>query len=179
MDKELSSPNFNAAGAGSNSLSRVPDYFLSAASSHYHHNVDPVFAHLPPLHPIVTTYEVPNSSVPEHAVPSPTTECESPRRVDALETALSQMSAVLASLSALPAGFASLGSALRRPNDSTSRDAFPQPVPILTQTSLLMLAVPIDNADANAPDQLLAQPLPLETSAAANPLPPPSSVRLE
>ena len=151
MNRELSSPNFNAARARSNSSSRVPDYFFSAASSHYHRNVDPVFAHLPPLHPIVTTNEVPNSSVTEHAVPSPTTECESPR-VDAIETALSQMSAALASLAALPAAFASLGSALRRPIDSTSRDAVPQPVPIPTQTSLLMPAVSVNNAVANAPD---------------------------
>ena len=130
MNRDFSSPNFNTARARRYSSSRVPDYFFSAASSHYHRNVDPVFAHLPPLHPIETTYEVPNSSVPEHAVPSPTTECESPR-VDAIKTALSQMSAALASHAALSAAFVSLGSALRRPNDSTSRNAVPQPVPIV------------------------------------------------
>ena len=89
------------------------------------------------------------------------------------------MSDALASLASLPAAFASLGSALRRPNDSTSRDAVPQPVPIPTQTSLLMLPVPVDNAVANAPDQRLAQPLPLATSAAANPLLLPPSARPE
>ena len=134
MDRELSSPNFNAARARSNSSSRVPDYFFSATSSHSHCNVDPIFSHLPPLHPIVTTHEAPGFSVPEHAVPSPTTVGNSPRRDDAIEVALSQI------LAALPAAFASLGSALRRPNDSSFRDAVPQPVPIQTQTSLLMPA---------------------------------------
>ena len=136
-------------------------------------------AQLPPLHPISTTREVPNFSLSEHAVPSPTIECESPRRIDAIETALSEMSAALDSLAALPDAFALLGTTLRRPNDSTSRDAVPQQLPILIQTSLLMPAVPVDNAVANAADQRLAQPLPLVTSAATNPLPPPPSARPE
>ena len=42
-----------------------------------------------------------------------------------------------------------------------------------------MPAVPVDNAVANAPDQRLAQPLPLATSAAANMLPLPPSTRPE
>ena len=89
------------------------------------------------------------------------------------------MSAALASLAALPADFASLGSALRRPTDFTLRDAIPQKVPILTQIFCVMPAVPVDNAVENAPDQRLAQPLPLATSAAANPIPPPPSARTE
>ena len=42
-----------------------------------------------------------------------------------------------------------------------------------------MPAVPVDNDVANAPDQRLAQPLPLPTSVAVNPLPPPPSARPE
>ena len=171
MDRDFSSPNFDAARPRSNSTSSVPYYFFSATSSCGRRDADPIMSQLPPLHPIATTREVPNFTLPEHAVPSPTTECESPRRDDAIEAALSQMSDALASLASYPAAFASLGSALCRQNDSTSRDAVPQPVPIPTQNSFLVPAVPVDNAVANAPDQRLAQPLPLATSAAANPLP--------
>ena len=80
MDRELSSPNFDAARARSNSSSRVPDYFFSATSSNHNRYADSIFSNLPPLHPISTTHKVPCNSVPEHAVPSPTTVCNSPQQ---------------------------------------------------------------------------------------------------
>ena len=52
-----------------------------------------------------------------------------------------------------------------------STDAMPQPVPIPTQTSLLMPAVPVDGAVLNAPGQRLAQPPP--TAAPVNTNQPP------
>ena len=178
-------PNFNAVHAYSNSSSRVSDLF-SATPSH-HRNADPEFTYLPPLHPIFTTYKVPCYLATVHAVSSLTTKCKSPRRDDAIETALSQMSVALDSLAAIPAALASLCLALRRsditqgtiqlPNDSASRDAVFQPGPIPIQTSLLMLAVPVDNAVANAADQRLAQPLPSATTGASNQPPPPPSAR--
>ena len=86
MDRDFSSPNFDAARSNS---SRVAYYVFSATSSGGRRDADSIMAQLPPLHPISTTREVPNSSLFEHAVPSPTTECESPRRYDAIEAALS------------------------------------------------------------------------------------------
>ena len=168
MDRELSSPNFNAARARRNSSSRVSDYYFSA-TSHRYRNVEPTSYKLPPLHPISTAHEVACSLVPEHCVPSPTTVCESPRRDDAIESALSQMSIA----------FASLGAALRRPDAQrnanlslvygVSDDAVPQPAPIPTQTSLPKPATQVDNAVENALGQRLAQPLPTAAPATTNP----------
>ena len=121
MDTELSSPNFNAARARSNSSSRVPDFLVSATSSHYR-NVDSIFTQLLPLPLISTNNKVPYPLATAPAVPSPTTICDFSRRDDAIETALSQMSIILVSLSA---AFASLGYALRRPDTPQSTIRFP------------------------------------------------------
>ena len=182
MDRYLTSPNFEASRPRSNFLSHDLYYFLSASAPCHRRDAVHISSQLPPMHPISTTHEVPGPSTTAHAVPSPTTVCESPRRDDAIETALSQMSIILASL---PAVFASLGSALRRPdtpqctirlpNDFPSRDAVPQPVPIPTQTSLLMPAATVDSAVAIAPGQRLPQPPPPAAPATTNP--PPSSAR--
>ena len=55
-----------------------------------------------------------------------------------------------------------------------SADAVPQPLPIPMPTSLLMPAVSVDSAVANAPGQRLAQPPPPAAPATTNP-PPPSA----
>ena len=161
---------------------RVFPIVFSATSYHNRH-ADPIFTQLPPLYPILTTYEISCPSAIAHADSIPTTVCDSPRGDDVIETALSQMSIILASL---PAAFASLFSALRSsdtlqgkvqiPNDFAVRDAIPQHVPIPTQTSLLMPAFPVDGVDANAPGNRLAQPSPTTAPATTNP---PAPVRLE
>ena len=181
MDRELSSPDFNAARARSNSSSRVPDYYFYVTSSHCHRNVDTIFAHLPQLHPIPTTHEVPCTSATVHAVPSPTTDCNSPQTNDDTQSAISKIAGALGSF-----GFDFQIRRRKAPQNAIQpmmhggiTDAVPQPVPIPTQTSLLMPAVPVDNAVANTPDQCLAQPLPPATTAAANPPPPPLSARPE
>ena len=181
IDRYLSSPNFDASRPRSNSLSRNPYYLFSASAPCHRRDAVHISSQLPLVHPISTTHEVPCPSATAHAVPSPTTVCESPRRDDAIETALSQMSIILASL---PAAFASLGSALRRPdtpqstirlpNDFPARDAVPQPVPIPTQTSLLMPAATVDSAVANAPGERLPQPPPAAPTTTNLP---PSSAR--
>ena len=94
----------------------------------------------------------------------------------------SSLPATFVSLAALPAAFASLGSALRRSdtlqgtiwlsNDPAARDAVRQPVPIPTQAPLFMPAAFVDGAVANAPGQRLAQPLPLVVPRTINTLPP-------
>ena len=173
MDRELSSPNFNAAPARSNSSSRVPDYFFSA-TSHHNRYADSIFFNLPPLHPISTTHEVPCTSVPEHAVPSPTTVCNSPQTNDIVQAAFSQFVAAFGSL-----GFdfeirrrEAPRNAVQPPIYGASADAVPQPVPIPTQTSLLIPVVPVDGAVANALGQRIAQPQPLAAPATTNPPPP-------
>ena len=98
MDRDFSSPNFDAARPRSNSSSRVPDYFVSATSSHHYRYPDPIMSQLPPLHPIATTREVPCSSGPEHVVSSPTTVCNSPETNDAAQAALVQIAELLGSL---------------------------------------------------------------------------------
>ena len=175
MNRELSFPDFNAARARSSSSSRVPDNFFSATSSRHYRNADPIFSHLPPLHPISTTHEVPRFPAYEIAVPSPTTVCNLPQPNDAAQSALAQVAALLSTL-----GFgihrqeAPLSDVLPR-HDGASENAVPLPVPIPIQTSLLMPVGQADNAVANAPGQRPAQQLPAAAPAAVNPQP--SSVR--
>ena len=158
MDRELSSPNFNAARARSNSSSRVPDYFFSATSFHSHRNVDPKFSQLPPLLPITTNHEVPCTSVAVHAVPSPTTVCNSPQTNDVNRAAFSLITAAFASLNFdLDIRRREAPQSPMQPSMyGASADAVPQPVPILMPTSLLIPAVSVDSAVANAPGQRLA-----------------------
>ena len=177
MDRDFLSPNFDGARPRSNSTSRVPYYFFSATSSCGRRDADPIMSQLPPLYSIATTREVFCSSAPEHVVSSPTTVCNSPQTNDAAQAALVQIAALLCSL-----GFGihrqeAPQNVVQLPIYGACADAVPQSVPIPTQASLLMPAVRVDNAVANAPDQRVAQPLPLLTTAAANLTPPPPSAR--
>ena len=131
---------------------------------------------LPPQHPIRTTHDVPSTSATVHAFPSPTTVCNSLQTNDDTQAAISQIAAALGSL-----GFdfeirrrEAPQSAIQPVMYGASTDAVPQPVPIPTQTSLLIPAVSVDSAVANAPGQRLAQPPPPSAPAMTN-LPPPSA----
>ena len=109
-----------------------------------------------------------------HSVPSLTTVCNSAQPDNTSQATLTQIESLLGSL-----GFGiyrqeAPQNAVQLPIYGELADAVPQPVPISTQTSLLMPAVPVSDAVANAPDQRLTQQLPPTTTAAVNPPPPPA-----
>ena len=177
MDRYLSSPNFDASCPRSNSLSHDSYYFVSSSAPCHRRDAVHISSRLPPLYPISKAQEVPCTSANVHAVPSPTTVCNPPQPDNTSQATLTQIVALLGSL-----GFGihrqeAPQNAVQLPIYGASADAVPLPVPIPTQASLLMPAVRVDNAVANAPDQRVAQLLPPSTTAAANPPPPPPSTR--
>ena len=122
------------------------------------------------------THVVPCTSATVHAVPSPTTVCNSPQTNDDTQAAISQIAAALGSLGFEIRRREAPQSAVQLMMHGASTDAVPQPVPIPKQTSLLMPAVLVDGAVANAPGQRLAQPPPTAAPATTNP---PPRARLE
>ena len=179
MDRNFTSPNFDAARPRSNSLSHVPYYFFSASAPCHRRDAEHISSRLPPLHPISTAYEAPRFPASGHAVPSPTTACSTPHPNGDTEARFARLEAAIALLT--------LGHDSRRqdaprdavqpPNYGASADAVPLPAPVPTQATLLMPCVPVDDAVASAPGQRLAQPRSPDTPAATHI--PPSSARPE
>ena len=179
MDRYLSSPNFDDSRPRSNSLSHDFYYFVSSSAPCHRRDAVHISSRLPPLYPISTAQKVFCTSAIVHAVPIPTTVCNSPLPDNTSQATLTQIVSLLGCL-----GFGiyhqeAPQNTVQLPIYGASADAVPQPVPIPTQASRLMPAVPLDNAVADEPKQRLAQPLPLATSASANPLLPPPSARPE
>ena len=168
MERNFSSPNFDALCPRSNSTSRVPYYLLSATSLCGRRDTDSIMSKLPPLHLISTTHEVPCFFVNAHAVSSPTTVCNLPQPDNTSQATLTQIVSLLGSLGFGTHRQEAPQNAVQPPIYDASANAFPQPVPITTQTSLLMPVVPVDGAVANTTGQRLAQPPPPAAPATTN-----------
>ena len=97
MDRDLYSPNFDAARPRSNLSSRAPNYCF-ATSSCIRRDADPIMSQLSPLHHITTTREVSCSLGSENAVPKPTRVCNSQQTNDVNQAAFSIITAAFASL---------------------------------------------------------------------------------
>lgn len=121
---------------------RVLLIMFFATFSYFHSNADPMLFQHPPLQPISTSHKVPCSSVPAHAVLSPTTVCNSFRRDDAIELAVLNVHfSPLSQLSLTPPRHFSKHNSTTKLQRLGRRRHLPVPIPM--QTFLLIPAVPV------------------------------------